>query len=108
MCSVSSATGRSSISPSTRAAEERTTLSHPLRALRGFDFVPSNKTKKGAAHGACSNRSADANRGRVVSELAPAGEFFYAEEYHQQYLHKVPNGYCGLQGTGVVCTIGDR
>ena len=48
---------------------------------------------------------ADANRGRVVSELAPAGEFFYAEEYHQQYLHKVPNGYCGLQGTGVTCAL---
>jgi peptide-methionine (S)-S-oxide reductase len=44
----------------------------------------------------------------VATELAPAGPFWFAEEYHQQYLHKVPNGYCGLQGTGVVCTIGDR
>jgi peptide-methionine (S)-S-oxide reductase len=41
--------------------------------------------------------------GPVTTEIAPAGPFYYAEEYHQQYLHKVPNGYCGLVGTGVVC-----
>ena len=50
----------------------------------------------------------DAGMGAVATELGPAGPFWYAEEYHQQYLHKVPNGYCGLQGTGVVCTIGGR
>ncbi len=42
---------------------------------------------------------------RVTTELAPAGTFYYAEDYHQQYLHKVPNGYCGLAGTGVACQI---
>jgi peptide-methionine (S)-S-oxide reductase len=41
----------------------------------------------------------------VTTEIAPAGPFYYAEDYHQQYLHKVPNGYCGLKGTGVACTI---
>ena len=41
----------------------------------------------------------------VTTEIAPAGPFYYAEEYHQQYLHKVPDGYCGLKGTGVACTI---
>lgn len=41
----------------------------------------------------------------VTTELAQAGPFFYAEDYHQQYLHKVPNGYCGLKGTGVSCAI---
>jgi peptide-methionine (S)-S-oxide reductase len=41
----------------------------------------------------------------VTSEVEPAGPFYYAEDYHQQYLHKVPNGYCGLKGTGVACTI---
>ena len=41
----------------------------------------------------------------VTTEIAPAGPFFYAEEYHQQYLHKVPNGYCGLAGTGVSCRV---
>lgn len=44
--------------------------------------------------------------GRITTEIAPAGEFFYAETYHQQYLAKNPNGYCGLQGTGVSCPIG--
>ena len=42
----------------------------------------------------------------ITTEIGPAGEFFYAEEYHQQYLAKVPNGYCGLGGTGVSCPVG--
>ena len=41
--------------------------------------------------------------GEVTTEIGPAGQFYYAEDYHQQYLHKVPNGYCGLKGTGVAC-----
>jgi peptide-methionine (S)-S-oxide reductase len=41
----------------------------------------------------------------ITTEVAPAGPFYHAEEYHQQYLHKVPNGYCGLAGTGVSCSI---
>jgi peptide-methionine (S)-S-oxide reductase len=41
----------------------------------------------------------------ITTELAPAGPFYYAEEYHQQYLHKVPDGYCGLAGTGVSCPV---
>jgi peptide-methionine (S)-S-oxide reductase len=41
----------------------------------------------------------------ITTEVEPAGTFYYAEDYHQQYLHKVPNGYCGLAGTGVSCRI---
>jgi peptide-methionine (S)-S-oxide reductase len=44
--------------------------------------------------------------GDITTEIAPLGEFFYAEDYHQQYLAKNPNGYCGLGGTGVSCPIG--
>ena len=44
--------------------------------------------------------------GEITTEIEDAGEFYYAEEYHQQYLHKVPNGYCGLGGMGVSCPIG--
>jgi len=44
--------------------------------------------------------------GEITTEVAPAGEFFYAEEYHQQYLAKNPGGYCGLGGTGVSCPVG--
>ena len=44
--------------------------------------------------------------GEISTEIAPLGEFYYAEDYHQQYLAKVPNGYCGLGGTGVTCPIG--
>ena len=44
--------------------------------------------------------------GAVTTEIAPAGPFYYAEAYHQQYLDKHPNGYCGLGGTGVACPVG--
>ena len=44
--------------------------------------------------------------GEVSTEIAPAGPFYYAEDYHQQYLAKNPGGYCGLGGTGVSCPIG--
>jgi peptide-methionine (S)-S-oxide reductase len=44
--------------------------------------------------------------GRITSEILPAPEFFYAEDYHQQYLAKNPDGYCGLGGTGVTCPVG--
>ena len=44
--------------------------------------------------------------GTITTEIVPAGQFYYAEDYHQQYLHKVPNGYCGLRGTGVGCPVG--
>jgi peptide-methionine (S)-S-oxide reductase len=44
--------------------------------------------------------------GAITTEIAEAGPFYYAEAYHQQYLSKNPNGYCGLGGTGVSCPIG--
>ncbi|HEX8232437.1 MAG TPA: peptide-methionine (S)-S-oxide reductase MsrA [Caulobacteraceae bacterium] len=44
--------------------------------------------------------------GRITTEAAPAGPFFFAEDYHQQYLARNPAGYCGIGGTGVVCPIG--
>ena len=49
---------------------------------------------------------AAAGHGTISTEIAPAREFFYAEDYHQQYLHKNPNGYCGIGGTGVSCPVG--
>ena len=47
-----------------------------------------------------------AGHGRITTEIAPAPTFYYAEEYHQQYLAKNPGGYCGLGGTGVSCPSG--
>jgi peptide-methionine (S)-S-oxide reductase len=47
-----------------------------------------------------------AGYGEITTEIADAGPFYYAEDYHQQYLAKNPNGYCGLGGTGVSCPIG--
>lgn len=47
-----------------------------------------------------------AGYGPITTEIASAGPFYYAEDYHQQYLHKVPNGYCAHTSTGVSCPIG--
>ena len=49
---------------------------------------------------------AAAGYGEITTEIADAGEFYYAEPYHQQYLAKNPSGYCGIGGTGVSCPIG--
>jgi peptide-methionine (S)-S-oxide reductase len=56
------------------------------------------KTYGDALHGA--------RYGEITTEIAPLTHFYYAEDYHQQYLAKVPNGYCGIGGTGVSCPIG--
>jgi peptide-methionine (S)-S-oxide reductase len=48
----------------------------------------------------------DEGHGEITTEIAEATDFYYAEDYHQQYLGKNPNGYCGLGGTGVSCPIG--
>jgi peptide-methionine (S)-S-oxide reductase len=52
------------------------------------------------------DRLMQAGYGEITTEIAPLSDFYYAEDYHQQYLSKVPNGYCGLGGTGVSCPIG--
>ncbi len=51
-------------------------------------------------------RLQEAGYGEITTEIAPAPTFYYAEAYHQQYLSKNPNGYCGHGGTGVSCPIG--
>lgn len=68
----------------------------------------------GAAQQRAAERSRDAFQlrltaagfGPITTEILPAPEFYYAEEYHQQYLAKNPDGYCGLGGTGVSCPVG--
>ncbi|TML90319.1 MAG: peptide-methionine (S)-S-oxide reductase MsrA [Actinobacteria bacterium] len=59
-----------------------------------------------ASRGAYQRELAAAGYGEITTEIAEAGPFYYAEPYHQQYLQKVPNGYCGLGGTGVACPVG--
>jgi peptide-methionine (S)-S-oxide reductase len=51
-------------------------------------------------------RLTEARHGEITTEIAEAGTFYYAEDYHQQYLASHPNGYCGLGGTGVSCPVG--
>lgn len=59
-----------------------------------------------ASRRAYQDRLTAAGFGRITSEVAPAPPFYYAEDYHQQYLAKNPGGYCGIGGTGVSCPVG--
>jgi peptide-methionine (S)-S-oxide reductase len=59
-----------------------------------------------ASRGPFQDRLTAAGYGRITTEISDAPPFFYAEDYHQQYLAKNPHGYCGLGGTGVTCPIG--
>ena len=58
------------------------------------------------SHAAYQEALRAAGRGTITTEVRDAGPFYYAEAYHQQYLHKNPDGYCGLGGTGVTCPVG--
>ena len=73
-------------------------------AIYWFDEDQRRAAEASAA--AFGERLRDAGYGEVTTEVAKAGDFYYAEDYHQQYLAKVPNGYCGLGGTGVSCPVG--
>ena len=59
-----------------------------------------------ASRDAFQKRLTAAGYGAITTEILPAPEFYYAEDYHQQYLAKNPDGYCGLGGTGVSCPVG--
>ncbi len=59
-----------------------------------------------ASRDAYQRRLSEEGYGPITTEIAPAREFYYAEDYHQQYLAKNPSGYCGLGGTGVSCPTG--
>jgi len=66
-----------------------------------YTFGPEQHTAAVASQAAYQARLAAAGYGSITTEIAPAREFYYAEDYHQQYLAKNPGGYCGLGGTGV-------
>jgi len=71
-----------------------------------YTFTPEQRAAAEASKQMFGERLRDAGYGEITTEIADAPTFFYAEDYHQQYLAKVPNGYCGLGGTGVSCPIG--
>jgi peptide-methionine (S)-S-oxide reductase len=71
-----------------------------------YTFDESQREAAEATRDAFQQELAAAGYGEIATEIADAGPFFYAEEYHQQYLAKNPNGYCGLGGTGVACPVG--
>jgi peptide-methionine (S)-S-oxide reductase len=67
---------------------------------------PEQRAAAEATRDAFAERLKAAGYGEITTEIVDAGPFFYAEDYHQQYLAKNPNGYCGLGGTGVSCPVG--
>jgi peptide-methionine (S)-S-oxide reductase len=71
-----------------------------------YVFTPEQREAAERSREAFAPRLADAGYGEITTEIVDAPTFYYAEPYHQQYLAKVPNGYCGLGGTGVSCPIG--
>jgi peptide-methionine (S)-S-oxide reductase len=75
---------------------------------RSAIYVTSDAQREAAAasRAAYGERLRAAGHAEITTEIADAGPFFYAEDYHQQYLDKNPNGYCGLGGTGVSCPVG--
>jgi len=75
---------------------------------RSAIYTYSDEQKRQAETSRASYQAAlkQAGLGAITTEILPAPEFFYAEEYHQQYLAKNPGGYCGIGGTGVACQTG--
>jgi peptide-methionine (S)-S-oxide reductase len=75
---------------------------------RSAAYWTSDEQRRAAeeSRAAYQGRLAEAGYGEITTEIAEAGPFYYAEPYHQQYLQKNPNGYCGLGGTGVSCPVG--
>ena len=71
-----------------------------------YTFSDEQQGAAEASRDAYNKSLADSGYGPITTEIAPAGPFYYAEDYHQQYLAKNPFGYCGLGGTGVSCPIG--
>jgi peptide-methionine (S)-S-oxide reductase len=67
---------------------------------------PEQRKRAEASRTVFAARLAEAGYGAVTTEIADAPEFYFAEDYHQQYLAKNPSGYCGLGGTGVSCPVG--
>ncbi|WP_425052128.1 peptide-methionine (S)-S-oxide reductase MsrA [Psychromarinibacter sp. S121] len=71
-----------------------------------YYFTEAQKTAAERTKADFAPRLSKAGFGGITTEILPAPEFYYAEDYHQQYLAKNPGGYCGLGGTGVTCPIG--
>jgi peptide-methionine (S)-S-oxide reductase len=90
----------------------------PTQGMRQGNDVGTQYRSGIYTHGDAQQRAAEASKeaferalqgagfGAITTEIVPAPEFYYAEAYHQQYLAKNPNGYCGLGGTGVACPVG--
>jgi peptide-methionine (S)-S-oxide reductase len=71
-----------------------------------YCFSQAQRAAAEASRAAFQDQLTEAGYGRITTEIADAPPFYYAEDYHQQYLHKNPDGYCGLGGTGVTCPVG--
>jgi peptide-methionine (S)-S-oxide reductase len=90
----------------------------PTQGMRQGNDVGTQYRSAILWHGDAQRKAAEASRaayqatltqagyGEITTEIVEAGQFYYAEDYHQQYLAKNPNGYCGLGGTGVSCPVG--
>ena len=73
-----------------------------------YTYSDAQRAAAEASRAAFAARLTAAGYGAITTEIVPAPAFYFAEDYHQQYLAKNPAGYCGIGGTGVTCPIGLR
>jgi peptide-methionine (S)-S-oxide reductase len=71
-----------------------------------FYHSPEQKEAAERSRDAYQKKLTESGYGEITTEIVPAPEFYFAEDYHQQYLDKNPGGYCGIGGTGVSCPVG--
>jgi peptide-methionine (S)-S-oxide reductase len=71
-----------------------------------YAYTPEQRKAAEASKAAYEPKLREAGHGAITTEIIDAPEFYYAEDYHQQYLAKNPDGYCGVGGTGVACPVG--
>lgn len=71
-----------------------------------YTFDAAQRAAAEGSLGLFQRKLTEAGYGKITTEIVDAPEFYFAEDYHQQYLHKNPDGYCGIGGTGVSCPIG--
>ncbi len=101
--SCSRSSGRATTRPRACA---RATTSAPSTARRSTTTATAQQAAAEASRGAYQKALDAAGYGAITTEIGRRPTFYYAEDYHQQYLHKNPGGYCGIGGTGVSCPIG--
>ena len=88
------------------ALESKSRLAQSRIRLGIYYFDDGQRDAAAESKAAFQPRLSAAGYGQITTEILAAPVFYFAEDYHQQYLHKNPGGYCGMGGTGITCAVG--